>query len=67
MLANSYGVGLSMGNIGPNITLHNTLNTLQLSPELYLIFCAPKVPQYMCYLCSLTKDQCQLSETLRGV
>lgn len=60
-------VDLLVGSAGPNITLHNTLNTPQLSGELHLILGAQTVLQYMCSSCSLTKDQCQLSETLTGV
>ncbi len=60
-------VDLSVGSAGPNITLHDSLNTPQLSGELHLILGAQTALQYMCSSCSLTKDQCQLSETLTGV
>ena len=56
-------VDLLVGSPGPNITLHNTLNTPQLSGELPLVLGAHTAPLYMCSSCSLSSDQCQRCET----
>lgn len=60
-------VDLLVGSPGPNITLHNTLNTPQLSGELPLVLGAHTAPRYMCSSCPLSSDQCQRCETRTGV